>query len=313
MPKFAKGTPTDWQWVEMAEQDVPDAIARDSEVDQALYGLVASLFGDGSDGDVTITGTVTLSREMLYNNLTVASGAVLDTANYRVWVRGTLTNYGVIHCDGYSANSRYGAPRREAYMTFGRSGKGGAGGTGAGSAGGFTYVLEGGLGGRGGSGGSGSAGAGGSSPAGGYPSGFPRLRTLFDLMMMCFIRHRGLTDDYPWGDVWCVDGGCGGGGGGGDGTNYGGGGGGGGGIVWIAARKIINNGTIRARGGNGYSPTVGNCGGGGGGGGGGIVLIYREKSGTGTCDVSGGLGGFGCGTGTAGANGQPGVVREFQV
>ena len=311
MPKFAKGTPTDWQWVEIADQDVPSDIARDSEVASAIFDHLALFFGDGSDGDVVISTNKTLGREMVYNNLTVNAGVELDANNYRIYVRGTLTNNGVIHCNGRSATDRFGAAGRDAYMQFGRSGRGGNGGQTTGSAGSETYVLDGGLAGRGGAGGSGSAGAGGSSPAGAYPGGMPKFRTLLDLMCMSWVRVNMWSPPYAY--VHVIEGGCGGGGGGGDGTNYGGGGGSGGGVVWIAARKLINNGVICARGGNGYTPTAGNCGGGGGGGGGAIVLIYREKSGSGSYDVSGGQGGSGCGSGTPGANGQPGQVREFQV
>lgn len=54
--------------------------------------IIAILFGDGSDGDVTISsGTTTLSRDMRYRNLTINAGAVLDANGYRVFVSGTLT------------------------------------------------------------------------------------------------------------------------------------------------------------------------------------------------------------------------------
>jgi WD40 repeat protein len=42
VPKFVKGTPTDWQWVEIQDQDVPDTMARDAEVESAV-GTHASL------------------------------------------------------------------------------------------------------------------------------------------------------------------------------------------------------------------------------------------------------------------------------
>src|SRR3990167_11397550 len=58
-------------------------------------------FGDGSDGDVTITsGTTTLTRDMFYNNLVINSGAILVTASFRVFVKGTLTNNGIIKNNG---------------------------------------------------------------------------------------------------------------------------------------------------------------------------------------------------------------------
>src|SRR2546426_12736233 len=51
------------------------------------------LFGDGSDGDVTITKTKStfLTRDMYYNNLTIESGQTLNPNGFRVFVSGTLT------------------------------------------------------------------------------------------------------------------------------------------------------------------------------------------------------------------------------
>lgn len=75
-----------------------------------------SLFGDGSDGVVSInSGTTTLTSDMFYDTLTIASGAVLETAGYRVFVQNTLTNAGTIRRNGVAG------------------GNGGAGDNGAGS------------------------------------------------------------------------------------------------------------------------------------------------------------------------------------
>lgn len=49
-----------------------------------------AVYGPGTDGNVTITGTVVLNRDMYYNNLTVMGGAQLDTNGYRVFVKDTL-------------------------------------------------------------------------------------------------------------------------------------------------------------------------------------------------------------------------------
>jgi hypothetical protein len=46
-------------------------------------------FGDGSDGDVTISSPTTLTSDMFYNNLTVNED--LNTGGYRIFVKGTLT------------------------------------------------------------------------------------------------------------------------------------------------------------------------------------------------------------------------------
>ena len=59
-------------------------------IEQARQGL----FGDASDGDVTISGNTTLTRDMYYNNLTINTGVVLTTAGYRVFVKDTLTTNG---------------------------------------------------------------------------------------------------------------------------------------------------------------------------------------------------------------------------
>ncbi len=48
-------------------------------------------YGDGSDGDATISVNTSLSKDMYYNNLTVNTGIVLDPAGYAIYVRGTLT------------------------------------------------------------------------------------------------------------------------------------------------------------------------------------------------------------------------------
>ena len=39
-------------------------------------------FGDGSDGDITISGNTTLTRDMFYNSLTVNNGITLTTDGF---------------------------------------------------------------------------------------------------------------------------------------------------------------------------------------------------------------------------------------
>lgn len=53
-----------------------------------------NVFGDGSDGDVTIGSDTTLSRDMFYNNLTMPSTYTINTAGYKIFVKGTLTRSG---------------------------------------------------------------------------------------------------------------------------------------------------------------------------------------------------------------------------
>lgn len=64
----------------------------------AASGLV--IFGDGSDGDVTIAADTNLARDMFYNNLTVDATKTLYSKGYRIFVKGTLTNNGIISNDG---------------------------------------------------------------------------------------------------------------------------------------------------------------------------------------------------------------------
>ncbi len=96
----------------------------------ALSGGLAG-FGDGSDGDVTVSGNTTLTRDMFYNNLTVNNGVVLDTGGYRIFAKGTLTNNGTIRRNGNNGSiggvGSGGAALGQA--TVGGSGAGGDGGT----------------------------------------------------------------------------------------------------------------------------------------------------------------------------------------
>ncbi len=109
---------------------VANAKALLREGDVAATNLL--FHGDGSDGDVTISSTTTLTRDMYYNNLTVNSGIALNTNGYRIFVKGTLTNNGYIQnngSNGVPGNPYYGSP-----------GYGGAAGTlGGGGTGGYQF------------------------------------------------------------------------------------------------------------------------------------------------------------------------------
>jgi len=48
-------------------------------------------YGDGSDGDVTVSGTTRLTRDMFYRDLTVAATGDLKSAGYRIHVNRKLT------------------------------------------------------------------------------------------------------------------------------------------------------------------------------------------------------------------------------
>jgi hypothetical protein len=49
------------------------------------------LYGSGADGNVTISANTTITRDMYYNNLTIADGIHLNTAGYKVFVRNSLS------------------------------------------------------------------------------------------------------------------------------------------------------------------------------------------------------------------------------
>src|SRR3990167_448706 len=112
-------------------------------------------FGDGSDGDVTITGTTTLTRDMYYDNLIINPGGILQPSGYRVYAKTSIT----IKDTGISRNNGGNAGN-------GSSGSGitqGTGGTaGAAAASGIFPTIAGKAGGEGGTdtnpGGAGGAG-----------------------------------------------------------------------------------------------------------------------------------------------------------
>ena len=83
-------------------------------------------FGNGSDGDVTLNATTTLTSDMFYNNLNV-NGQTLNTGGYRIFCAGTLSGTGIIQNNGNVGGAG----------GVGQNGVGAAGGAGgtAGSAG----------------------------------------------------------------------------------------------------------------------------------------------------------------------------------
>lgn len=261
----------------------------------------AGIFGNGADGDVTISGTTTLSRDMDYDNLTIVSGGILKPAGFRIRVRNLcqIDPGGLLAstpADGLAIGS---ASVGVGSGTLGAGAGGGAGGTAAGAAGSAAATSS--LGGSGGNGGTGTGGAGG---AGGTAT--PPAAALGNFKAVPYS-----VMGYLFGPAGTqfIRGGAGGGGGGGDGTSGGGGGGGGGPIV-LAARHLINNGAIESKGSAGGTPAAGNRGGGGGGGGGCIILTYMSKQGSGTTSVVGGSKGLKSGTGTDGVDGSAGTLVE---
>ena len=281
----------------LAGTDVQTAIAETARALSAAAGAGLPVFGDGSDGDVTIASTTNLTRDMYYNNLTVNNAVSLNTKGFRVFVAGTLTNNGTIGNPGstgtapgsFSTGSGAGGPGTGVY-----SGEPG------GSAAGYPSGLPPGAGGNGGGGAYGSGGAGGAAssptPAGGG-------RSLFGV-----VTGYSYTAASPPVPVQ-LRGGGGGGAGSGQTTIGGGPGGNGGGCAIIVARTLANNGTITCAGANGQFASGSSYQGGGGGGGGGVLLLtYVTRSGAGTETVAGGTGGAPSSNGTAGSPGAAGTI-----
>lgn len=279
--------------------------------------LFDGAFGDGSDGDVTISTLVTNTREFHYNNLTITGVGTLKPRGHRIFVKGVLTINvgGSINDDGVAG---VGTTAGAALSNLGSSGVLGAGSgagaagrttTGAGSSGitssncstnnsGFAPV--------------GGIGGGVSAPvqAGGTPGSAPgptisqRWNSLGSLMS-----GRGYNGAATF------NGGSGGGGGGCDltgGTGTSGAGGSGGGIVHIGAKTVVNSGRISANGGaggNGVATGTASCGGGAGGGGGLVALITATTASYGVVTANAGVIGTGAGIApTAATLGQPGAV-----
>ena len=255
-----------------------------AEYDQLtqIFGGARGHFGDGSDGDVTISIATSLTRDTYYENLTIDPGVELNAAGCRVFVRGTLTlgAGSVIKSDGGDGSgATAGLPALS--KSLGGGGSGGVGGTGIGQAGG--------PGGNIGSGAMGGAGANGTAGNGGGAGG--TAGTLTPPVNVAprdvVSATQGAAMDWQASgspDPIVFRGGSGGGGGGADsGGEDGGGGGGGGGICMVAACIVSTPAVgaqpeIRAQGGNGgngvgFPP---NLGGGGGGGGGGCAILVRR-------------------------------------
>jgi len=257
-------------------------------------------FGSGADGNVVISGSTTLTRDMHYKNLDVIPGGNLNTAGYRVYVSNLLILDGIIQKNGNNASGSSGG-LQSGSATLGQGTRGGNGSTGAGQNG---TNATGSLGGAGGAGGAGSGGAGGAA-------GTRTLNTAANGGAQIWQSGPAAWMPNLPASATKIAAGTGGGSGGGSGSANGGGSGGGAGIVHVYAAKILGSGSIQAVGGNGANGTATNCGGGGGGGGGVIVVCSTTKqSDTGvTLNVSGGAAGLsGGGSGVNGTNGNPGAT-----
>jgi hypothetical protein len=290
----------------------------------AALGAGAGVFGDGSDGTVTLDGTTTvlgmvpsssvytLTRDLFLAAATINSGVVINTNAEKIFCAGALTNNGTIRHNGISAAGAAGqaGPNSNGTgsITAGATGQQGGNGSNAstGTAGtGAVFSVGGGNGGAGGNGPANTGGAGGAMTA--IPAGVTPYRSIVQAAIGFALQSNTSFPNSPRG-------GGGGGGGAGDASSQGGGGGGGGGIVIILAKTLAGTGAIQARGGNGGLGGGTNAGGGGGGGGGNVTVVSSSVSGGAipgqTIDANGGTGGTKSGTGaqTNGSNGSAGSV-----
>lgn len=270
-------------------------------------GGALGIFGDGGDGDAVLAAPLTLARDIFYNSLDT-QGFAVDTAGFRMFVRGNLTvRAGTVLGRPGNAAAAEVAGAALAAASLGGSVAGGNGGVNAGNAGNAIIDSLGGSGGIGGVAGGGAAGAAGVATP--IPATTMLPRALPTAVTMLAYETAGAIDD--------LLGGGGGGGGAGDGAaDEGGGGGGGGGVVMIAARNINieATGIISAAGGAGADGTgAADCAGGGGGGGGIISLVYENLANAGTITAAGGAGGLGITTGTDGTAGTAGNVYQLDV
>jgi hypothetical protein len=226
--------------------------------------------GDGSDGDVTISGTVTLTRDMLYSSLTVPSGAVVATAGFRIRCTGTITLDGSITnngTDGAVSGGGLGAP---------------AGTLPGGGNGGFTNNS-----------GSGTAAAGFQSGLCLYGGGLGQ--SVLAINGATAAQGGGNGSDTPTPTIFptisqMVSGAIGGGGGGAAYSNISdevSNGGGGGGPILILCNEFTGSGALASIGGSGYCESTGAAGGGGSGN---VIVVCFTQSFTGNINVLGGTG-----------------------
>jgi hypothetical protein len=320
---------------------------------------------DGTVNDATWTSSspVTLTADSEYNNLTISSGTHY-TDGFMLRVAGTLTlNGGKLSDEGNPGTDGQTVAGNVNLSTLTAGGAGDAGTGwlrrvkyGGGSGGAAKTTADSSSNGTEGDGGAADGnyaptiyiatcggGAGGNSDYGGstYGQGGDEVNPLIpvatvnSLFLAAIARQRNTDDTENFCSLGCGSGGGGGGGYPRNGTavetkGSGGGGGGGGGLIWIAARRIVVNGSfeISVKGGDGgdgqnkthpVSP-VGFPGGGGGGGGGGAIIIIAEQAigwsvsaGKPTLNVSGGSGGTATAVGgsSPGSDGESGVSYVY--
>jgi hypothetical protein len=300
---------------------------------------IGQLYGDGSDGDVTVSGATTLARNMYYHDLTLAAGAAINPAGYAIHVSGVLdvtaAPASAIAYNGNAGNNAAAnvggtAPYAQAAAFLPGPQRSVAGASGASGAGGSpssfppAVCTHGGVGAQSNGGGAGVGGLGGSVSYSGTP--------IQQILLPTVDHEVNWASASAYAGSAGAAGSSGGGGGGGAGTEGGGGGSGGnsGGFIAVYA-QVISRGTnatagiIRANGGvggNGGLPAGGDSGGGAGGGGGsgGSVLVVCDTrlgsaiaNGITASGGNGGNGGNGGGAGQHGMGGNGGACGQITM
>ena len=309
----------------------------------------ALLFGDGSDGNVTITGAVALTRDMFYQNLTLSPGAALNPAGWRIFVAGVLdltaAPAGAIAMNGApggAAPSTASGGAATPYFPVNSLGAdaaavdqglaGIAGATGSGAAGtqqlAYASLVNG-----GGSGGTGASGAGTNAGNSAISNSSNNVQTPTHLPFVAVQANSSGTTNAGFKGIAGGLGASSAASGGGDGANRGGasgGGGQGGGVIFIAAATLDRGAStavaaIQAKGGSagsGFAPAAGNSGGAGGSGGGGggyiicMVGAFAGSVASNAIDISAGNGAAGTnanGIGIGGNGGSSGQGGRFTL
>jgi hypothetical protein len=309
---------------------------QDSIVAGWQSGGALLFFGDGSDGVVTLDGSVaapsgmskastiySLTRDFFADTLTVTGATTqLKLNGFRLFVRNTLTTVGgaSVNADGVAASTNVGGTAPAAGTVHASANQAGATANNtADSVGVAAAAVTNSFGGAGGAGGvvsSPNPRAGGAGGTVAVPTGNGSLRLVSMPHLGYFVSlAAGAVSHTPY-----VGGG--GGGGGAAGAPAGtvsGGGGAGGGVAIVCARvlSLANVTDIRANGGAGAAATGGGQNGGGGGGGGGVlVLIYASSNQTtfsAANNAAPGAGGAGVGGGGTGVAGSAGTCLALQV
>lgn len=314
------------------------ALSTGGKIDPTLLPVssasISGLFGDGTDGDVTLVTDITLTRDMNYNNLNLSTFTI-NTAGFKIFVKETLSGSGKIKAQsggngGNGANGvnsanvaggTAGVATTAGTLPASIAGVAGAQGTFGGTLGNAGTAglnstnsianISGSNGGNSQNGTSFSGGTGGTST-------FTGKNHIFYLTL--FASNVGAT----WTTLTSIAGsGSGAGGGSVAGANGGGGGGGSGangGDIVLFAKTLSGTFTIESFGGNGGNGGngfgSGSGGGGGAGGSGGCAVVaYSASTWTGVFALTGGTGGSPGtgGTSSAGQAGKAGRQIVFQI